>query len=986
MNDRDDQPRDAQPSWPTESDPDSSSAAPAGGASGDAEAEPAAPTHPATPPAPPPARPAASGGPSGGPTRNIPPVAGAKPPTGPPSPPGGMPTGPPSPPGGVPGAPIRPVGQPGGGPTRAMGIPGRPPVTRRGPAAPGRPGPGRPPGPADRATDHLPPVRPAADLRPEPDLLTHRDDDYLMESQHQQHDDYDAAPAEYGDDDMTHSSRRRRTWHWVRRSLYILIFLGVTTPFLAFYLIYQNVTVPDPQTVAFGQAQPVTIYYANGTVMQRITTGARIFVKPNDIPINVRHAVEAAEDETFETNNGFDVKAIARTVYNQLTGGTGGASTITQEYIKVATGNDQHSLSRKVSEVAKAYKMTKTYPNKNDILAAYLNIVYFGRGAYGIESAARTYYGVPADKLTPEQAALLAGMIQLPGRANDVTYQHDRFTYVWGRMNHDHWITPVQYQNGKFPTPLPEGSGSQHSLSWDRTLIVHQVLGELEANGWSETALKAQGAQIYTTIQPRAQTDAEHAIADRLKTDTQFTNGKPLFVHGKAITANGQPVSRDNPQVKASEAAALVSVNQSNGEIVAWFGGNDPKHNQLDMADTPHQAGSSFKPYVFTAALEQKPDQIGLNAVFDPKDKQVILGRVVRNSEGDSCPSPCTVKKAMTNSINTVFYKMGAIIGTGHVRTAAYQAGIAKTEYNPATHKQEPSLITLNPKTHQPDLVEGGISIGQYEVRPKDQAQGYATIANNGMYIPAHFVRKVTDISGQNVLYQFNTPAKPAFSSDPTKSAEIARTVADSMTDVASAQGYQLAGNRPADTKTGTQNYVAPDGTDLNYNSQAWTIGFTPQVVTAVWFGHYDTPGPIFGSGNNLLHAGPDTEYNVFGREEPGSIWKTYMDSYLKDQPVEQFPTSPPDIGGSWNFITNSEATAAPPPPDTTQPNQPTLTFSPPTNPGGPPTFPGGGGPPTFPQQPTSTPCLPGLCGGGGGGGGNGGGGGGPGGGGVPPS
>jgi membrane peptidoglycan carboxypeptidase len=967
VNDRDDQPRDDQPSWPTDSDPDAGH--PRQQNEPPAADEPSAPTHPATPPAPPPAATAPATPPAaptarharaGGPTRQVPP-AGQVPPGGPPSPPGG-----------VPGGPIRPVGPPGGA-TRALGLPGRPPGpqgppgARRGPAAPGRPGPGRPPGPADRATEHIPPVRPPADVRPEPDLLTHRDDDYLMESQ-QQHDDYDAARAEFGDDDMTASSRGRKAWRWVRRSLYILIFLGVTTPILAFYLIYQNVTVPDPQTVAFGQAQPVTIYYANGQVMQRITTGSRIFVKPNNIPINVRHAVEAAEDETFETNNGFDVKAIARTVRNQLTGGTGGASTITQEYIKVATGNDQHSLTRKISEIAKAYKMTKTYPNKSDILAAYLNIVYFGRGAYGIESAARTYYGVAADKLTPEQAALLAGMIQLPGRSDDVAYQHQRFTYVWGRMNHDNWITPAQYQTGKFPTPLPEGAGSQQSLPWDRQLIVSQVMAELQTNGWSEAALKAQGAQIYTTIQPRAQTDAEHAIADRLKTDTQFTNGKPLVVHGQPVTANGKPVSKDNPQVKASETAALVSVDQSNGEIVAWYGGNNPKQSQLDMADTPHQAGSSFKPYVFAAGLEQEPDKIGLNAVFDPTDKQTILGRVVRNSEGDSCPAPCTVKKAMTNSINTVFYKMGAVIGTPNVRTAAYQAGISKTEYDPAARKQEPSLITL--KNGKPDIIEGGISIGQYEVRPKDQAQGYATIANNGMYIPAHFVRKVTDISGQNVLYQFNTPAKPAFNSDPTKSAEIARTVADSMTDVAGAQGYQLADNRPADTKTGTQNYVAPDGTDLNYNSQAWTIGFTPQVVTAVWFGHYDTPGPIFGTGNNLLHTGSNTEYNVFGREEPGAIWQTFMNAYLKGQPVEQFPTSPADIGGSWDFITNSEATTAPPPPPSTdnQPPQQTLTFNPGGGNGngggggngGPPTFPGGGGVPTFPQPTTDTsqPCV----------------------------
>jgi membrane peptidoglycan carboxypeptidase len=872
---------------------------------------------------------------------------------------------------GGPGAPLRPAGPPAG--QRGPGGPG--------PGGPqGRPGPGRPPHPAERPTDHLPPVRKPADpYKREPDLLTHRDDDYLMADEAGGYDDgYDSDPV-----DHTGTGRRpvkrRSAWRWVRRAVYVLIFLGVTTPIAAFYIIYQNVTVPDPQTVAFGQKQPMTIYYADGTVMDKITTGSRIFIKPTTIPVNVRRAVEAAEDSTFETNDGFDVKAIARTVYNQLTGGTGGASTITQEYIKVATGNDQHSVSRKVSEVAEAYKMTKTYTNKNDILAAYLNIVYFGRGAYGIESAAHTYFGTTAAKLSPPQAALLAGMIQAPGRANDVTYQHKRYTYVWGRLLANKWISQAEYTIAKFPTPLADGQNTQN-LPWSRQLIVSQVFDELAKDGWTQEALNAQGAQIYTTISPKAQTTAEASVATTLKPDAKYMDGKPMFIRGQPITDNGKPVSKTNPQVKDSEAAALVSMNPTNGEIIAWYGGNNPKATQFDMASTAHKAGSAFKPYVFTAGLETHPDKIGLGAVFDPTGPQIILGTRVRNADGDSCPSPCTVKDAMTNSINTVFYKMGADIGTNNVRTAAFQAGIAKTEFvNGAT---VPSLITM--KNGKPFNVEGGISIGQYEVRPLDQAQGYATFANNGMYVPAHFVRKVTDISGQKMLYQFNTPAKPAFSSDPTKSAQIARTVSDSMTDVASSSHYALSGNRPSDSKTGTQNYVAADGTDNGHNSDAWTIGFTPSVVTAVWFGHYDRPGPTFGSGNNTI--GPSDNYNIFGREEPGYIWKSYMDNLLNGTPNQQFPTAPGDIGGTWNFITSQDASVPPTSgndqqsTDQSTTNQQTQTHTRPTIPFTRPTIPGGGGggggggQPTDTSSPTDTQCVPlqGCTGGGGGGGGGG--------------
>ena len=713
MNDhRDDQPRDGQPGWPTGGDPDAGNRAPG----------------------------------------NTPGTPG--------TPPGGTPATPPGGPGnGAPRMPGRPVGRGQGGQGGPGGVPGRP--RQFGPGGPGGPGgPPRPGGPVrpgapgfqqgpppERATDHMPPVPdPSTQYQREPDLLTHRDDDYLMAPA-----DYDDDYDDYGDepDELTEAERklvkRRKAWRWVRRAIYVLIFFGVTGPIAAFYGIYQNVTVPDPQTVALGQAQPVTIYYADGSVMDKITTNARIFIKANEIPVNVRHAVEAAEDETFETNNGFDMKAIMRTAFNQLTGGTGGGSTITQEYIKVATGNNQHSITRKVNEAVEAYKMTKTYTNKDDILAAYLNTVYFGEGANGIETAAQTYFGVHAAQLTPEQAALLAGLIQLPGDATDPAYQHKRFTYVWGRMSANHWITPAQYDAGKFPTPLPEQSGNT-SIPWDRQLIVNQVMKELSTNGWESDALKTHGAQIYTTIDPKAMTDAENSITQKLSTDTPFTDGQPIVLKGKTVTPDGKPVgtqigtdSHGKPildtAINGTETAALVSVNPSTGEILAYYGGNDPKKTQIDMANTPHQAGSSFKPYVLAAGLEYQPDKIGLNSVFDPTARK-IEGQFVNNADGDQCPAPCTVKDAMTNSINVVFYAMGAQVGQDKVRTAAFQAGIART------HNGLPTLANLDAKGNAVG-VDGGIAIGQYEVRPIDQVQGYSTFANNGMYIPAHFVRKV---------------------------------------------------------------------------------------------------------------------------------------------------------------------------------------------------------------------------------------------------
>ncbi len=741
--------------------------------------------------------------------------------------------------------------------------------------------------------------------------------------------------------------RRQAIFRRSRRTLYVLIGLGIIAPIVGFFIMYQIVSVPDPQAVAATLNQPITIYYADNSVLDTIGTGENNhqLIKTSDLP-NLQpivHAVEAAEDSTFQTNAGVDLKAILRTAYNQATGGTGGASTITQEYIKQATNPGflgSLPLTTKVAEMVKAYKMSRTVP-KPEIMTSYLNIVYFGRGAYGIGAAAQTYFGVPPDKLTDPQAAMLAGLIQSPGRANSISYRTTRFEYVLGQMAKDGWLQPGE-QNAQPPTPLPAPTGAS-SLPWDRQLIVKQVEQELQANKLDLDTLQREGAKVYTTIQPAAQQDAENSVRAVMSKDAAFTNGGPMVF-------NGRPVTVDGKQIKATEDAALVSVDPTTGGIVAWYGGNDPKATQYDMADTPHQPGSSFKPYVFASALENDPSQEGLNTIYDGSDSLTIAGHVVHNSEGEG-NGPVTVKTAMTQSINTVFYAMGVNTGVANVRATALQAGIPQTMKN--TSGTGPSMV---PSLIDPDgkTVEGGISIGQYPVRPRDQAQGYATLANYGNYIPTHFIAKVLDQTGATI-YTFNIPAKPAFGDEATSNS-IAHTVIDAMTDVASSDQIPLSGNRPVAAKTGTQGYNDPaTNAPLNgWDSDAWMCGFTPGVVTSVWIGHYDRTAPIFGSGNNPEAAGSRSAYVMFGREDPGVIWRDYMNAVLANSPVRQFANYS-DINGMWNFMTNGPIA----PTTQSQPPQPPSTpDSTPPNPfgGGPPS--GGRGPgkhSTPPPTPTST-------------------------------
>ncbi|NKQ52518.1 penicillin-binding protein [Amycolatopsis sp. K13G38] len=684
--------------------------------------------------------------------------------------------------------------------------------------------------------------------------------------------------------DAEASRKRRGRWRRVRRTLYVLVGLAVFVPIVAFVVAYFMVDVPDPNALAASLNQPVTLYYADGsTLYTKSGADSHALATWDQIPQAMKNAQMAAEDETFMTNSGFDLKAILRTIWNRASGGTGGGSTIGQEYVKNATGNDAHTLSRKFLEMVESYKMTRTY-SKEDILTAYLNTVYFGRGAYGITAAARAFYNENVGALTTEQSALLAGMVQLPAQANDDGYQHRRYSYVMGRLLANHWITPDEYDSASFPQPVADSAGTGGTGPADRQYIVSEAFAELAQQGYPEQRLTEAGAKIQLTIRPDAQQDAENAVARIMAADEEYPD----------------------------EGSALVSADPRTGEILAYYGGDGS--TSYDLATTPQQPGSSFKPYVLAAGVRTQPDRIGLNTVYDGSDNQTIDGQLVHNSDGEGAPQ-ITVKDAMTRSVNTVFYRMGADVGVSAVRQAAWDAGIPK-RITPSLGSSFDSLQNDDPHTGDgTGTTELGISIGQYPVRPVDQAQGYATFAANGQYVPLHMVARVTDRDGAE-LYHFATAPKAAFSEDPATNSAIAATVTQSMTDVASSSGDELSGGRPTAAKTGTAQLG-----DTGHNSEAWMVGYTPQIVTAVWFGNVRQPSAIYGNYHNGI--GKEHGYDVYGREEPGYIWQAYMDSYLDGKPAEPFPGAP-DL---TTPTTTSAPTSDSPPPSTDTPT----TTEPPT-------------------------------------------------------
>jgi membrane peptidoglycan carboxypeptidase len=723
----------------------------------------------------------------------------------------------------------------------------------------------QPPPPPEGETELLPLVEEDQHYQREPELLTHREDEFEEPEQpaaaaptaavaHQREPEPDEKRSFLGK--LKSMPRGKK----IRRGILGAAAVFILGPIIGFFIAYQVVDVPSPEQAQAQLDQPVSYFFADKSLIAKNNgeDGNRVVLKDNQIPDTIKHAAYAAEDSTFESNSGFDLLGIARAAWNQVSGGSGGGSTITQQYIKQATGNDQHSYLRKAVEVVKAYKMNNEQ-SKADIITAYLNTIYFGRGAYGVQAAAKAYFNTDVAHLTKPQAALLGGMIQGPGRSEDDAYRTRRVNYVMDQMVKHHWMSPAERAKAQAPKLIKAGSNKpKTALDSNPSLgfVKNQVDNELASKGLDAEALRRSGAKIYTSIDPKAQQDARQAAKDQMQAEHST-----------------------QPYVTSSQ----VSINPSNGDIVAYYGGEGASDKEksataFDLAQTPRAPGSTFKPLVLAAAMAHDP-KLGLGSTFDGTTGQKIAGQLINNSDGEGCGPVCPVKQAMTKSINTVFARMGAQAQLGNVRDAAIRAGIPDSLVLPGCGKN-PIKTLVEYKEHNgtctPEGPAVGLSIGQYPVRPIDMAQAYATIANNGNYLPAHFVTKVTDSSGENVLYQYGDQGKPAFTpDDPARNAKIARNVTQSMTDVAAESKLEMGG-RPNATKTGTAQYLKTKD-----NSAAWTIGYTPQVVSAVWVGDWRGPKPIY--------SGQNGGSPMYGRMEPGHIYQDFMNNYLQGMPYADF-------------------------------------------------------------------------------------------------
>lgn len=631
----------------------------------------------------------------------------------------------------------------------------------------------------------------------------------------------------------------------------LAVFIGV---------VYASTEVPSPDSIT--NAQTTVVYYSDGTTeMARLGDENRTNVPLDQVSQAAQYAVLAAENRDFYTDPGISATGIVRAAWNNVTGGsTQGGSTITQQYVKNAIlENSEQTFSRKFQELFLAIKLDNNY-SKEQILENYLNTIYYGRGAYGIESAAKTYFGVPAAELTAQQAAVLAVLIRSPSAYDPESNREgseDRWGLVLDAMVGEGWLSAEERALSVYPEVLPKVAPSMGIPSDSQGHIVVRALDELRGKGYTEDQIYGGGLKIITTVDKRYQDAAVTAVNDVM-------TGEPEELR-----------------------EALVAVDPRTGAVRAYYGGQDGLG--FDYAQGKRQPGSSMKPYALATALK---DGISVTARRDGSNNQTFDDREapVVNSGGVSCGA-CTLRDAMTRSLNTTFYGLAVEVGPAEVR----QTALAATGLPEAW--QDDSSATL---ANAAGVTGGAIGIGEYEMRPIDQAVGFATFASGGIHRAPYFLARVTDSEGGVLLENTGDPGQQVI--EP----RVANDVSYALTDVARSSDLALAGGREVASKTGTQ------GLNREDNSDAWMVGYTPSLSASVWIGT-DGRDPIRNVGGSI----------IYGSGLPGDIWQQFMNTVLEGTPEEDLPDAPLIKGDT------GEGVPEPTPKPTPRPSQAPQTATP---------------------------------------------------------
>jgi membrane peptidoglycan carboxypeptidase len=579
----------------------------------------------------------------------------------------------------------------------------------------------------------------------------------------------------------------KRHWlRWLILIVLVLIALGIGV----FALLLTRTTVPSPNEVVTREA--TIVYWADGSnEIGRLGESTRRSVDLETVPLTVQQAILSAEDRDFYEHGGISPVGIIRSVWNNVTGGsTQGASTITQQYAKNAFLTQERSWERKIREALLATKL-ETLVSKDEILENYLNTIYFGRGADGIEAASIAYFGVPASELTLEQGAVLAAVIKSPSdmaEEDGLARLRGRWEYVLDGMLERGWISERERERATFPEILDVKA--KNRLGGQTGFLLSMVETELINLGFDETEIQRGGLRITSTFDRKAQRGAQTAVR-------------------KAGPSSGTDGLR----------IGLASVRPGTGEIVAIYGGTDFITDQINNATRQFaQAGSTFKPFALTAAAEQG---VPLSSLWNGDSPATVNGYTF-NNYGDRSYGPVTLLQATEDSINSAYVEMEEQVGVDSVADAALRAGV------PA---DTPGMDL--------DALDLTFVLGTASPSAVTMANSYATFAAQGTRADTYVVSRVMGPNG-GLLYEAAPATQSAFDPD------VANTVTYALNRVVThgTGGTARALGRPSAGKTGT----------TDDNKSAWFVGYTPQLATAVFMAKEDADGtPISMAGTGGL-------------------------------------------------------------------------------------------------------------------------------------
>ncbi|MDJ0340201.1 transglycosylase domain-containing protein [Streptomyces sp. H10-C2] len=683
---------------------------------------------------------------------------------------------------------------------------------------------------------------------------------------------------------------------------------------------YAMVQVPDENLAS--RAQNNVYYWDDNTPM--IATGGEVnrqIVPIEQIKREMQNAVISAENKTFETDSGVDPMGIARALKNMATGGeTQGGSTITQQFVKNSMLNQSQTLTRKFKEMFISIKVG-TSLKKTDIMAGYLNTSYYGRGAYGIQAAARTYYGVDSKDLNASQCAFLAALLKGPTYfdpvgAVDIDPRATPESNKRNSMERWKWILDEEVKDGRMtaaerakwtaypmPGPLKKNAQMAGQIGYLVSLAKSYVTNTV---GIKADELAKGGYQIHTTFNKKKVAELEasiKAVRDKnLKPDTR-----------KDTSGKNTTLALDGGFVDKYVQFGGASVDPKDGAIIAIYGGTDATQHFTNNADeTGAQVGSTFKPFVLSAAMThgaRNPDgqatqddgertKVSPKSVFSGKNDLVIKtydgkpwinGDTKKpwtqpNDDGES-KSKVTLREAMELSMNSPYVQLGMDVGTDKVHDAAVAAGLRPSDGNGLNDYK--NSVTYSIGTSSPSAIR--------------MAGAYATFAANGTQNDPYSVTSV--VHGETV-YKHEKKSKEAFQP----------VVADTVTDVlkgvvekGTGTPAKLDDGRVAAGKTGT----------TDDNKSAWFIGYTPQLSTSIGMWRLDDKAEV-GKKKFLSMYGTAGKAKMHGNSFPAQIWHDYMTEALKGTPKTDFQAPTDDPG----TVIYAPGTSPTPTPSQTTPSQ----------------------------------------------------------------